>query len=78
VKQFAAETLNETLGEFLQALRAGESATITDSGKEVAQVTPIAEPTQPRLGCMAGKIWTAPGWEQPDPEITASFEDSDL
>jgi antitoxin (DNA-binding transcriptional repressor) of toxin-antitoxin stability system len=78
VKQFAAEQLSENLGEFLRVLRSGEEATITDSGKAVAEVKPLPLKREPKFGTMAGKIWAAPGWEKPDPEITALFENSNL
>ena len=78
MKQFAAEKLNKNLGEFLQVLRSGEAITITDSGRAFAQVTPAPQPEKPQLGCMSGKIWAAPDWEKPDPEITALFENSKL
>ena len=78
MKQCAAEKLDENLGEFLRVVRSGEEATITEMGKAVAQVSPVAPPAKPQLGCMAGKIWTAPGWEKEDPEITALFENSKL
>jgi antitoxin (DNA-binding transcriptional repressor) of toxin-antitoxin stability system len=78
VKQFAAETLNEHLDELLETVRAGQTATITDAGKDVAEIRPLAPKREPKFGTMAGKIWAAPGWEKPDPEITALFEGSNL
>lgn len=58
----------------LQKVALGEEITIAHSGVPVARLVPVKLPPAPRkLGQYQGRIWIAPDFDAPNPEIEAMF-----
>lgn len=60
--------------KLLRRVQAGESITVTSSGRPVAKLVP-AEPQRRELGMDAGRVWIADDFDAPDPELERLFED---
>ena len=56
----------------------GEDVVIAKAGKPIARLVPFKKQEQPRqLGALAGQVMESAGCWDPDPELEASFYDSD-
>jgi prevent-host-death family protein len=64
------------LSRLLRRVSAGEEIVISNAGKPVARLVPVAEPKKPReLGRHRGEIWIADDFDAPlPPEIQAYFD----
>lgn len=67
------------LSRLVDEAAAGEEILIARNGRPVARLAALAEdPPRPRrLGTMRGKIWLAPDWDAPDPDIARLFYGDD-
>ncbi len=66
-----------TLSKLVEKVVAGEEIVIARAGNPVARLVKY-EPREPRkLGGLAGKIWIADDFDEPDEELIALFEDSE-
>jgi prevent-host-death family protein len=67
------------LSRLLQRVAAGEEVTIARAGVPVAKLVAAGPHTKSRpLGMDAGKIWIAPDFDAPDPELEALFNDAPI
>ena len=64
------------LSRLIEDLEAGEEITIARSGKPVAKLCKVDQPSkQPRTpGAWKGKVWMAPDMAEVDDQITRLFE----
>lgn len=74
-----AETVNvhaakTQLSKLLARVEAGEEIVIARAGKPVARLAPLAPARKPRRpGAWKGKVWIAPDFDDPIPEMEASI-----
>ena len=62
------------LAELVARAERGETVVITRSGREVARLGPPARREQRRPGRMKGRMWAAPDWDEPTPELIDALE----
>lgn len=67
--------LRRDASRWLARVRAGETFLVTDRGRPIARLSPLAEPTGYDALCADGRI--APGSGQPSAEVLADL-DADL
>lgn len=66
------------LSKLVEEAANGEEVVIAKAGKPLVRLVPFQKQEQPRkLGALAGKVVEAPGCWDPDPEMEASFYDSE-
>jgi len=64
------------LSRLLRRVAAGEEITISRAGVPVAKMIAATAPSKSRpMGMDRGKIWMADDFDQPDPELEATFHD---
>jgi prevent-host-death family protein len=66
------------LSRLLRRVKEGEPFVIAQAGKPVAIVSPFHGDLPPRKpGSLRGKIWVAPDFDAPDPDIEKLFHGED-
>ena len=68
------------LSRLVARAEAGEEIVISRAGKPVAKLVKFAPPKRRRapFGFMKGKIWIAPDFDAPDPEIERLFNEGPI
>ena len=67
------------LSKLLEEAAMGEDVVIAKAGKPIARLVPFKKQEQPRkLGALAGQVVELPDCWDPDPELEASFYDSEV
>jgi len=62
------------LSKLLARVEAGEEIVIARAGKPVARLAPLERPRKARKGgAWKGKVWIAPDFDDPIPEMEASI-----
>jgi len=61
------------LSRLLQRVESGEEITIARSGTPIARLVPMRSSRASAQGMDEGKVWIAPNFDDPDPEIEALF-----
>lgn len=66
------------LSKLLQLVAAGEDVVICRAGTPIARLVPYEEKAAPQrvLGTLAGKVWIADDWDEPDEECIEAFYNS--
>ena len=77
--RISTRELRADLARYLAAAEAGARITITSRGKVVARLGPpeeltMAERRKRAFGLLAGKIWIAPDFDEPDQDMLDSIE----
>jgi prevent-host-death family protein len=62
-----------TLSKLVEMVARGEEVVIAKAGKPVAKLVKY-EPKPRTLGLLAGKMWVADDFDEPDEELIALFE----
>jgi prevent-host-death family protein len=71
------------LSKLIQAAEAGEEVIVARNGKPAVRLTPVGPIFAKRekgawLGSLEGRIWIAPGSEEPDMELAKIMEDGPI
>ena len=74
--EVTARELKLRLGQFLAAVRAGETVRVTLRGKPVAEIRPIPGPTTRRIDQMIAEGRVRPGTGKIGPHMPQPFERS--
>lgn len=73
-KQVNVYEAKTQLSKLLEQVEAGDEIVIARHGKPVARLVPLQRTAAPReLGTLRGKIWMAPDFDEPDPELEELF-----
>ncbi len=78
-KQVNVYEAKTQLSKLLEQVEAGDEIVIARYGKPVARLVPLQRTAAPReLGTLRGKIWMAPDFDEPDPELEDLFYDGPI
>jgi prevent-host-death family protein len=69
-KQVNIYEAKSQFSKLIDEVEAGAEIVIARSGRPVARLVPVRRPAHDRVpGSLAGKIWIAPDFDEPDEEI---------
>jgi prevent-host-death family protein len=72
------------LSKLIERAQAGEEIIIAKAGRPVVRLLAVERPTENKgsnpqgFGCMAGQIWLAPDFDEPDASIEDVFYNSEI
>lgn len=73
-KQVNVYEAKTQLSKLLEQVEGGDEIVIARHGRPVARLVPLQRTGAPReLGTLRGRIWIAPDFDEPDPELEDLF-----